>query len=157
LGGEDEVRLDFHADLRFGLQCEAAGLTALFDRSLVSRHWHERSLRKFAVDARRSGKARAELVWEFPDLATALNPLVGVLSRGETVGRYLSLPWIRPFASLIAMSLCYWSGRLKAWRLEFALALALRRIETGYSFRKYSKMVARRNGFRHWNPITSRP
>lgn len=139
-GGEDEVRLDFHEDLRFGLQCETAGLTVVFDRSLASRHWHKRSLRKFAVDGGRSGKARAELMNEFPDLATQLNPLVGVMSRGETVGRYLSLPWIRPFAAPIAMGLCRLSGRVKAWSLETELALALRRIETGHSFRKYRKI-----------------
>jgi glycosyltransferase involved in cell wall biosynthesis len=145
LGDENEVRLEYHRDLRFGLQCEAAGLTALFDRSLASRHWHERSLRSFAVDGGRCGKDRGELISEFPELATALNPLVGNMSRGETVARYLSLPWIRPIASPIAMTLCSWAGRLKAWRLETALALALRRIETAHSFRRFSKIVARRN------------
>jgi glycosyltransferase involved in cell wall biosynthesis len=145
VGGENEVRLDYHADLRFGLQCETAGLTAVFDRSLVSRHWHERSLRKFAVDAGRSGIARAEIMWEYPDLAPTLNPLLDKSSRGKLVARYLSPPWIRPLASPIAMALSYWSGRFKAWRLEIALARALRRIETAHAFRKFSKIVARRS------------
>jgi glycosyltransferase involved in cell wall biosynthesis len=145
LGGENEVRLDYHADLRFGLQCETAGLTAVFDRSLASRHWHERSLRKFAVDAGRSGMARAEIIWEYPDLAPTLNPLLDISSRGKLVARYLSLPWIRPLASPIAMTLSYWSGRFKAWRLEIALTRVLRKIETAHAFRKFSKIVARRS------------
>jgi glycosyltransferase involved in cell wall biosynthesis len=145
LGGENEVRLDFHEDLRFGLQCETAGLTAVFDRSLVSRHWHERSLRKFAVAAGRSGKARAEIIWEYPDLALTLNPLLDISSRGKRVARYMSLPWIRPLASPTAMTLSYLSGRSKAWRLEIALTRALRGIETAHAFRKLSKIVARRS------------
>ena len=144
LGSEHEVRLDYHADLRFGLQCEAAGLIAVFDRSLASRHWHERSLRNYAVDGGRSGVARVELIREFPELAPIMNPVLFIFSRGMLVARYLSLPWIRPFASPIAMTLCIWSGRLKAWRLETALALALYRIETAHSFRKSSKIVAQR-------------
>jgi glycosyltransferase involved in cell wall biosynthesis len=144
LGGENHVRLDYHADLRFGLQCESARLTAVFDRSLASRHWHERGLRKFAVDAGRSGMARAQIIREYPDLAPTLNPLLDISSRGKLVASYLSLPWIRPLASPIAMSLCYWSGRLKAWRLEIALTRALRRIEMGHAFRKSSKIAARR-------------
>jgi glycosyltransferase involved in cell wall biosynthesis len=144
VGGENEVRLDYHANLRFGLQCESAGLTAVFHRSLASRHWHERSLRKFAVDAGRSGMARAEIMWECPDLATTLNPLLDKSSRGKLVARHLSPPWIRPIASPIAMTLSYWSGRFKAWRLENALARALRRIETVHAFRKFSKIAARR-------------
>jgi GT2 family glycosyltransferase len=145
LGNINEVRLDFHEDLRFGLQCEAAGLTAVFDRSLTSRHWHERDLRKFAVNARRSGVARAEIISEYPDLAETLNPLLDISSRGKLVAHYLSLPWIRPLASPVAMSLCYWSGQLRAWRLEIALTRVLRRIETAYAFRKFSKVVAHRS------------
>lgn len=145
LGDGNEVPLDFHEDLRFGLQCETAGLTAVFDRSLVSRHWHERSLRKFAIDAGRSGMARAQIIWEYPEMAPTLNPFLNLSSRGKFVARYLSLPWTRPFASPIAMTLCFASGRLKAWRLEIALARALRRIETNHAFRKSSKIVARRS------------
>jgi glycosyltransferase involved in cell wall biosynthesis len=145
VGDENEVRLDYHADLRFGLQCETAGLTAVFDRSLTSRHWHERSLRKFAVDAGRSGMARAEIIWEYPDLASTLNPLLDNSPRGKLVARYLSLPWIRSLASPIVKTLSYWSGRFKAWRLEIVLARALRRIETAHAFRRFSKIVARKS------------
>jgi hypothetical protein len=145
LGGENEVRLDYHEDLRFGLQCEAAGLTAVFDRSLTSRHWHECSLHKFVEDAGRSGMARAEIIREYPDMASTLNPLLDISSRGKLVARFLSLPWIRPLASPIVMTLCYWSGRFKAWRLEIALARALRRIEMVHAFRKFSEIVARRS------------
>jgi glycosyltransferase involved in cell wall biosynthesis len=145
LGDEPEVRLDYHADLRFGLQCEKAGLTAVFDRSLASRHWHERSLRKFAEDAGRSGMARAEIIREYPDLAPTLDPLLDISSRGKLAARCLSLPWVRPIASPITMSLCRWSGRFRAWRLEIALTRAIRKIETIYAFRKSSKIVARRS------------
>jgi hypothetical protein len=145
LGDELEVRLDYHADLRFGLQCESAGLTAVFDRSLASRHWHERSLRKFAVDAGRSGVARAEIIREYPDLAPTLDPLLDISSRGKLAARYLSVPWIRPIALPIAMTLCNWSGRFRAWRLEIALTRVIRKIETAHAFRKFSKIVARRS------------
>lgn len=142
LGGEDQVRLDYHADLRFGLQCESAGMSAVFDRSLASRHWHERSLRRFAVDAGRSGMARAQIIREYPELAPSLNPLLDASSRGKVLVNYLSLPWIRPLATPIAMSLCYWSGRYKAWRFEIALTRVVRRIEMAHAFRKFSKVAA---------------
>jgi glycosyltransferase involved in cell wall biosynthesis len=144
LGNKNEVRLDYHGDLRFGLQCETAGLTAVFDRSLLSRHWHERGLRQFAVDACRSGMARAEIISEYPELTPTLDPFLDISSRGKLAARFLSLPWVGPIASPIAMTLCTWSGRLRAWRLETALARVIRKIETARSFRKVSKSIVQR-------------
>jgi glycosyltransferase involved in cell wall biosynthesis len=142
VGSENEVRLDYHEDLRFGLQCETLGFAAIFDRSLASRHRHESSLGKLTLEARRSGKARVQLIQEYPKLAQTLNPLLGPLSRGEFVARYLSLSWIRAVASPILTSLTSWSGRFKVWRFETALTLTLRRIETAHSFREFSKSAS---------------
>jgi glycosyltransferase involved in cell wall biosynthesis len=145
LGDKTEIRLDFHEDLRFGLRCERAGLTPVFDRSLSSRHLHERSVRRFAVDAGRSGMARAEIISEYPELAPTLDPFLDISSRGKLAERFLSLPWVGPIASPIAMTLCTWSGQLRAWRLEIALARGIRRIETARSFRKVSKSIVQRS------------
>jgi glycosyltransferase involved in cell wall biosynthesis len=56
IGLEGPTRLDFNADWDFGIRCEAAGLTAVFDRSLLARHAYERTLAELARDAYSQGR-----------------------------------------------------------------------------------------------------
>lgn len=138
-GRGDEVRLDYHEDLRFGLKCEEAGLTAVFERSLASRHWYERSLREFAGDARRSGRGRAELICEFPEMALTLNPLNTSTTKEQLIVRYFGGPYIGSVAAPIAMALSYCLGQAGAWKLEIMLARAVRLIEISSEFRRFDK------------------
>jgi hypothetical protein len=138
-GSGDQTRLDYHADLRFGLKCEEAGLTAVFERSLASRHWYERSLRQFARDARRSGRSRAELIQEFPEMAPTLNPLDTSTVQEQLTVRYFGGPHIGSLAAPIALALGYWLGRAGAWNLELKLTRAVRLIEISSEFQRFSK------------------
>jgi glycosyltransferase involved in cell wall biosynthesis len=140
-GGGDEVRLDYHADLRFGLKCEKAGLTAVFERSLASRHWYERSLTQFARDARRSGRSRAELIREFPEMASTLNPLDTSTVQEQLIVRFFGGPYIGAVVAPVAMALGYALGRAGAWNLELKLTRAVRLIEISREFQRFSKVA----------------
>ncbi len=118
--------LSYHEDLRFGIRCQLAGLEAVFDRSLLSWHWHRANLRKLARDARRSGRGRAALVGEFPDLCEDLDPL-GHLSSSETLVYHMfgSL-LLSPVVAMVSMAISFLAGRMRMWKLELLAARVLR-------------------------------
>ena len=138
---QEESGIDQHEDLRFGLQCQDAGLEAIFDRSLSARHWHSRSLRKFAADCRRSGRGFAQISRDFPNIADQLNPLTSLSTPENLIARYLGSSFIRIFSAPIAMAVSYGSGRVRAWRLEMISIRVLRLIETAYAFRRYNDVL----------------
>jgi GT2 family glycosyltransferase len=57
-----------HEDRDLGLRCLAAGMTAVFDRRLVSEHDYRRSERAFLADARAQGAERTLLHAAHPQL-----------------------------------------------------------------------------------------
>ncbi len=141
LVSDTESRIDFHEDLRFGLQCQDAGLVAVFDRSLSARHWHSRSLRRFAADCRRSGRGLARISRDYPRIADQLNPLTSHSAQENLIARYLGSRFVRTFSAPIAMALSYVSGRIRVWRLEMISTRVLRLIETAYEFRRYGEVL----------------
>jgi hypothetical protein len=136
LGSESEGRLDFHEDLRFGLQCQDAGMEAVFDRSLSARHWHSRNLRGFASDCRRSGRGRARLSREYPRIADQINPLTSSSARENFIAQYLGSTIARTVTAPVAKALSYGSGQVRAWRFEMISIRVLRLIETAFAFRR---------------------
>lgn len=52
----EQVVSGYHEDMDFGLSCRAAGLRAVFDRSLRATHHYERDADGFLRDARSSGR-----------------------------------------------------------------------------------------------------
>jgi GT2 family glycosyltransferase len=122
----------YHEDRELGLRCAAAGLTGVFDRSLLARHQHSRSLSAFVRDARSQGAARRALHERYPD---ELGPLPGDeftrglpvpaaavvrLARREGPGRAVAglLPRVVTAA-----------GKAHAYPIEEAVAKLLRRVE----------------------------
>jgi GT2 family glycosyltransferase len=122
----------YHEDRELGIRCATAGLTGVFDRSLLARHQHSRSLEAFVRDARSQGAARRALHERYPD---ELGPLPGDefsrglpapaaavvrLARREGAGRVVAglLPWVVTAA-----------GRIRAYPVEDATAKLLRRVE----------------------------
>jgi glycosyltransferase involved in cell wall biosynthesis len=71
-GGRLMTGYAYHEDRDFGLRCEAAGLTGVFDRSLLARHHFEKDPAEFLAAARNSGRARAAVHDAHPD---TLGPL----------------------------------------------------------------------------------
>lgn len=66
--------LSYHEDLRFGLGCEASGLTAVFDRSLRADHHYRKNIARFIAECSSSGESRAILVTEFPSSSPIIDP-----------------------------------------------------------------------------------
>jgi GT2 family glycosyltransferase len=125
----DGPRLGYHDDQVFGLRCLRAGLTGVFDRTLLAEHRHERDLDAFLHQARLSGSARRALEAMFPDL----------LAPGELDDR-LPLPVRAAIAAAAAPGLSRMTapalragvrraGQLRLWRAELLLAKYLRQIE----------------------------
>ncbi|HLI61611.1 MAG TPA: glycosyltransferase [Solirubrobacteraceae bacterium] len=71
--GPTGSRYDYHADRVFGLQCEAAGLRAVFEPACAAVHHYERTLAGLARDARRQGAALVLLAREHPRRAAPLH------------------------------------------------------------------------------------
>jgi hypothetical protein len=59
--GSDRFGENYHEDTDFGLRCLKAGLTGVFDRSLLAEHAHERTLDGVLRDARKQGAGKALL------------------------------------------------------------------------------------------------
>jgi glycosyltransferase involved in cell wall biosynthesis len=121
--------LEYHEDIRFGLQCEAQGMEAIFDRSLAASHLHNRNLRRFFVDSQRSGVGKARLCLEFPELAPQLNPFETLSDYERLIIAVLAKPYIRPVSVPLAMATSNLTGRLRLWGLEVFAARVLRQIE----------------------------
>lgn len=143
VGAGSLPRVTYHEDLRFGLQCQEAGLHAVFDRSLRATHLYRRTLRQFAADCRRSGVARAQLGREFPQMADSMNPLTTTSARDRFITRYLGSPYVRPVSAPIATATSQIAGRLGAWRWEKNTARVLQLIEMSYGYRRDIAKVTR--------------
>lgn len=130
-------RLGYHSDQVFGLRCLRAGLTGVFDRSLVSEHRHERDLDTFLRQARTSGSARRTVEELFPDL----------LAPGSLADN-LPLPMRVAVSAAAAPGVCqitapalHWNirraGQLRLWRTEALLGRYLRQIQMRRGHRDY--------------------
>ncbi|HWM19848.1 MAG TPA: glycosyltransferase family A protein [Ilumatobacteraceae bacterium] len=53
--GMSSAIVGYHADRDFGIRCAKAGISAVFDRSLLASHRYQRTLRSFCADARSQG------------------------------------------------------------------------------------------------------
>ena len=129
-------RLAMNADLQFGLYCREAGLEPIFDRSLRASHHYQRSLEKFAEQARRSGECHIQLGQEFPELAAQLQPLDSHSLQELIVAQTLGHPAIHQFSAPFFLAVSRLAGRLKLWQLETLSARVLRLIELTYGFRR---------------------
>lgn len=133
----DAPRLGYHSDQVFGLRCLRAGLTGVFDRSLVSEHRHERDLDTFLRQARTSGSARRTVEELFPDLLEpgSLNDDLPLAMRAA-----ISAAAAPGVCQLTAPAL-QWNvrraGQLRMWRTEALLGRYLRQIQMRRGQRDY--------------------
>ncbi len=126
----------YHEDMDFGLSCEAAGLTGVFDRSLRATHMYERSPEGFVRDARSSGtnlpavhRRHAELLGPLPrDFAVRglPSPLRGLVEAGTR---------LRPVRAVTRAGAGL-AGRLGRLTLERRAAGLLWRMEQGAAARR---------------------
>jgi hypothetical protein len=128
-------RLGYHGDQAFGLRCRRAGLTGVFDRSLLARHAHIRDIEGFARQARQQGSDRRILIEQHPEavsegsLRDHLPPLVrfGVAVAAAPSAHRVVAPMLR--GSLRC------AGRARLWQVETNLARLLRQVELRYGYR----------------------
>jgi glycosyltransferase involved in cell wall biosynthesis len=122
----------YHPDRDFGLRCLEAGLTGVFDRSLLARHLHSRPLPAFARDARSQGAARVLMQELHPGRLPALTgaeferglpaPAVQLVRLGRRRRASLALSAGLTFGVRAA-------GRLRMWPAQLTAARLLRRVE----------------------------
>ena len=132
----------YHADMQFGLRCREMGIGAMFDRSLLAWHSHSRSLRRFALECRRSGEARAVLLRDYPAMAEEIDPFKDLSPFQKAVAIILGAKNVRPVAAPVAMGVAYIAGRAGISSLEVVAARVLRQIEVGFGLEKQRGTVA---------------
>lgn len=137
IGSRDERRLNYHADLKFGLQCEEIGLHPIFDRSLLANHWHSRNLRGYATDCRRSGRGRAQINHEYPDLADKDSAYISNTLKERLIAQYLAAPFVRHLSAALAMTFSYLSGWIGAWNIQKRSTRLLKLIESASGYKTY--------------------
>jgi hypothetical protein len=128
--------LELHSDLQFGIRCREMGLDSVFDRNLRATHLHSRSVRRFAAECVLSGKARANLCRQYPDLASQIDPEMNVPKSLVPIIRFLGSKKISPIAAYAALSISSLAGRMRLWWLETAAVRLLRQIEVRSGFVK---------------------
>lgn len=121
----------YHWDWDFGLRCRAAGLEAIFDRSLLAQHHHQRGWTQIRAHGREQGASRL-LVQARHQALIGMMVLDDILPGGPRVRRLirrLSRPRLRPIAYAAlqaAAELACAAGRpdlaVEAARLTMAVA-----------------------------------
>jgi glycosyltransferase involved in cell wall biosynthesis len=124
-----------HADMEFGFRCRDAGIEAIFDRSLLARHRHRRSLRQFATQCRQSGYDRAKLTQVYSQYAQLLDPFNASKGLKKILVRTLSSVWLHPLCASLMVALSVGAGRTRAWSIETRSAEVLGRLEVCHGFK----------------------
>lgn len=128
VGLASDSSLKYHADLEFGIRCLKAGLTPVFDRRLLARHEHRRSLNAFERQSADAATARALLAAIYPSDAPGADPMDDVTPFVRLLVRFLSMPWWADVVSAGLRRGTYWAGSTRLWGVETALARLLRQL-----------------------------
>jgi glycosyltransferase involved in cell wall biosynthesis len=141
VGFSTKLSIRRHSDMVFGIRCREAGLDAIFDRSLLALHSHNRSLKKFAADSRNSGEARAKLMKEYPEFEPYINPFAQ-LPWFERMAIYvLGSSVMCPACTQLAMAGSFRAGRMRVWGVETLSARILQQIEIYHGFREAQRSL----------------
>jgi hypothetical protein len=128
----EHFRERYHPDKEFGIRCMKDGLVGRFDRSLLARHHHARTLSEFRADARSSGAATAVLHRLHPDVLGVVDPR-GSPIRAPTPARWvIRLSRFGPFHRVASTSVAITVrllGRFHALSLQRNAAKLLALIE----------------------------
>lgn len=132
IGEVGTQRFDSHGDRDFGLRCRAAGLDAVFDRTLRARHHYSRTLAGLVRDARAQGRESTRLYMAYPD---ALGPLrrdrfrVLLPDPFAALVEFCRRPGATSIVSRALIGLVHIAGALHLRRTQERVALLLMRIE----------------------------
>jgi len=135
IGLANAPRLPYHEDMQFGIRCELAGVSAVFDRSLLAWHSYDRTLNQFVAECGNSGRARAQLLTEFPDYAGSIHPLSSLNNFQALMVRALATDLIRPITSRFARATSTLAGKLRLWKLETWSIRIVRQVEVYRAFK----------------------
>jgi glycosyltransferase involved in cell wall biosynthesis len=122
-------RMGYHDDREFGLRCQLAGLSAVFDRTLSARHTHSRDLANFIRQARLAGAARRHLARRYPHLVDDVDPSTHLRVPLRAVVRAAATPALHRAASAIGRAGVLAAGSGRMWAVEVGLARLLRQVE----------------------------
>ncbi len=128
-------------DQEFGLRCARAGLTGVFDRSLIAEHQFERSLRQFLATASEQAVEIAQMRAQYPELGD---------QEAGTRPEHRLVVWARQAAGIrlfglalrgVAYAGVFLAARLGARRLEDHGVVLLRTLvqrQAVIAFRRHS-------------------
>lgn len=121
--------ITYHEDKQFGYRCIAAGMQGVFSRSLLARHYHQRSVEQFRDELRRQTDARRVLAAENSE-TDAQGWLIWRPSGAATIGlRVLSSPAIYEGWTTLALGAMRLAGRMKVWLAETSMLRAIRQVD----------------------------
>jgi GT2 family glycosyltransferase len=129
VGLSSGTRLNRHNDQDFGLRCARAGLTGLFDRTLVARHLHTRGLDTFAREAWQAGLARRRLGEMYPELIPESDPRAGLPVAARLLISFAAAPGAHRMVRPALSSGLRLAGAARLWPVETGLARLLRQVE----------------------------
>jgi glycosyltransferase involved in cell wall biosynthesis len=122
----------YHPDREFGIRCQKAGLVGRFDRSLLARHYYNRSLAEFRGDARSQGAATVVLHRLHPDVLGPIDPslsMAGAPTAAHWVIQLSRFPRSHAVAAAAVASLVRLLGILRASSLQRNAVKLLTRME----------------------------
>jgi glycosyltransferase involved in cell wall biosynthesis len=126
----------YHEDEDFGLRLRAAGVPAVFDRSLLAEHRYERPLQAFLLDAYRQGADRWHLRRAYPDLEETLG-----WSLVPKAFPYTGGPRVQRAVLTLACTLAGRARRFRLRRVEVAALRVARRLERRRGYRDAARGV----------------
>ena len=138
VGLDGGYRMGYHADKEFGLRCQLAGLSAVFDRTLHARHTHSRDLADFIRQARLAGAARRHLARRYPHLLDDVDPSAHLPAPLRTVVRAAATPALHRAVSAIGRVGVRAAGSGRMWAVEAGLARTLRKVALLHGYRGQS-------------------
>lgn len=122
----------YHEDREFGVRCLKAGLTGVFDRSLLARHAHERSLDAMLRDSRRAGAGWVLVHRLHGDVLGPADPAefeANIPAPARWMVRLARRPGARVAILRVLRPVVGVAGRLALFAVERRAAQLMRRIE----------------------------
>jgi glycosyltransferase involved in cell wall biosynthesis len=131
----------YAVDRDFGLRCARAGMTGIFDRSLLGHHLYDRPLEDMLASTRSQGRGRRTVHERHEDIIGPLEPQLfdgGLPAPAAAVVRAARRPRMYWAIVSVLLGLAGAAGSVRAFSLQTAIGRLLRRIE-------YQRGAAERN------------
>jgi glycosyltransferase involved in cell wall biosynthesis len=122
----------YAVDRDFGLRCARAGMTAIFDRSLLGHHMYDRSLKEMLASTRSQGRGRHTVHERHEDIIGPLGPETfdgGLPVPAAVLARASRRPRLYALIVAVLLGVANVAGLVGAFSLQTAVGRLLRRIE----------------------------